>query len=106
MFSPCRLHAAWGYIASTGMDLSARRYIVNNGSFFRRIPVLLQMNATECGAACLAMVLNYYGRKISVGEVNEHCGSGRDGLSALNIVQAARDYRLHVRAIALQENDF
>src|SRR5579859_6532152 len=105
MFSPCRLHAAWGYIASTGIDLSAGRYIVNNGFFFRRIPVLLQMNATECGSACLAMVLNYYGRKTSIAEVGEHCGSGRDGLSALTIVQAARDYGLHVRAVALRDSD-
>jgi ABC-type bacteriocin/lantibiotic exporter with double-glycine peptidase domain len=51
------------------------------------------------------MVLNYYGRKISIAEVGEHCGGGRDGLSALNIVQAAHDYGLHVRAVALREND-
>lgn len=81
------------------------RYIVSKRSFFRRIPVLLQMNATECGAACLAMVLNYYGRKVSIADVGERCGSGRDGLSALNIVQTARDYGLHVRAIGLREND-
>lgn len=75
-------------------------------SFFRRVPTLLQMNATECGAACLAMVLNYYRRRISIAEVSEHCQVGRDGLSALNIVQAARDYGLRVRAVTLQENNF
>jgi ATP-binding cassette, subfamily B, bacterial len=75
-------------------------------SFFRRVPVLLQMNATECGTACLAMILNYYGRKISIAEVSEHGRVGRDGLSALNIVQAARDYGLRVRAVTLRENDF
>lgn len=79
---------------------------MNNRSFFRRVPVLLQMNATECGAACLAMMLNYYRRKISIAEVGEHCRTGRDGLSALNIVQAARDYGLRVRAVTLRENDF
>src|SRR5436305_15341523 len=79
---------------------------MHNRSFFRRVPVLLQMNATECGAACLAMMLNYHRRKISISEVSEHCRVGRDGLSALNIVQAARDYGLSVRAITLRENDF
>jgi HlyB family type I secretion system ABC transporter len=64
------------------------------------------MNATECGAACLAMMLSYYRRKISISEVSEHCQVGRDGLSALNIVQAARDYGLRVQAVSLQENDF
>jgi ATP-binding cassette, subfamily B, bacterial len=79
---------------------------VASRSFFRRVPTLLQMNATECGAACLAMVLNYYRRRISIAEVSEHCQVGRDGLSALNIVQAARDYGLRVRAVTLQENNF
>ena len=60
----------------------------------------------ECGAASLAMILSYYGRKSSVSEVRDHCGVGRDGLSALSIVKAARSYGLRVRAIALQEDDF
>lgn len=79
---------------------------MHNRSFFRRVPILLQMNTTECGAACLAMVLNYYRRKISISEVGEYCKVGRDGLSALNIVQAAREYGLQVRAVTLRENDF
>jgi ATP-binding cassette subfamily B protein len=75
-------------------------------SLFKRVPVLLQMNATECGAACLAMMLNYYKRKTSIAEISEHCQAGRDGLSALHIVQAARKYGLKVRAVSLREIDF
>jgi ATP-binding cassette, subfamily B, bacterial len=59
----------------------------------------------ECGAACLAMILSYYGRKTSVSEVSTHCEIGRDGLSALSIVKAARAYNLRVRAISLKQND-
>jgi ATP-binding cassette subfamily B protein len=76
-------------------------------SIFRRhVPVLHQMSMVECGAACLAMILTYYGRKTSVSEVAERCGVGRDGLSALGIVKAARSYGLRTRAISLKEDDF
>lgn len=72
----------------------------------RRVPEIRQMMAVECGAACLAMVMNYYGRSTSISEVQERCGVGRDGLSALSIVKAARQYGLRVRAISLKKNDF
>jgi ATP-binding cassette, subfamily B, bacterial len=72
----------------------------------RRLPQLSQMNMVECGAACLAMVLSYYGRKTSVSEVSTRCDVGRDGLSALSIVKAARSYGMRVRAISLPRNDF
>ncbi|HZO73023.1 MAG TPA: peptidase domain-containing ABC transporter [Ktedonobacteraceae bacterium] len=75
------------------------------GRFRRRVPQLMQMNAVECGAACLAMILCYYGRKTSVSEISEYHGVGRDGLSALSIVNAARSYGLRVRAVSVQEND-
>ena len=71
----------------------------------RRVPVLTQMTAVECGAACLAMILSYYGRKTSVSEVRDRCHVGRDGLSALDIVKAGRSYGLRVRAVSLQKND-
>jgi ABC-type bacteriocin/lantibiotic exporter with double-glycine peptidase domain len=51
------------------------------------------------------MILNYYGRATSVSEVQERCGVGRDGLSALAIVKAARQYGLRVRAVSLKKND-
>jgi ABC-type bacteriocin/lantibiotic exporter with double-glycine peptidase domain len=72
----------------------------------KRVPVLLQLSAIECGAACLAMILSYYGRKTSVSEVRDRVGIGRDGLTALDIVKAARGYGMRVRAVSLQENDF
>ncbi len=72
----------------------------------RRVPVLQQVSMVECSAACLAMILSYYGRKTSVSEVRDRCGVGRDGLSALGLAKAARQYGLRVRAVSLQENDF
>ena len=72
----------------------------------RKLPEIKQMDATECGATCLAMILNYYGRKTTSAETRIHCGVGRDGSSAFSIVKAARDYGLRVRAVSLQQNDF
>jgi ATP-binding cassette, subfamily B, bacterial len=79
---------------------------VGQGLRQKRVPVLLQLSAVECGAACLAMILSYHGRKTSVSEVRDRVGLGRDGLSALDIVKAARGYGMRVRAVSLQENDF
>lgn len=72
----------------------------------KRVPEFTQMDATECGAACLAMILSYYGCQTSVADVRGRCGVGRDGLSALTIVKAAKEYGLRVRAISLPQNDF
>ncbi|HEX7737414.1 MAG TPA: peptidase domain-containing ABC transporter [Ktedonobacteraceae bacterium] len=72
----------------------------------RRVPEIRQVTAVECGAACLAMILNYYGHAAGLGEVLERCGVGRDGLTALEIVRAARLYGLRVRAVSLDLDDF
>src|SRR2546421_6819982 len=72
----------------------------------KRVPQVSQVSMVECGLACLAMVLTYYGRKTSISELRTHYGVGRDGLSALGIVRAARHYGMRVRAISLQQNDF
>ncbi len=71
-----------------------------------RVPYLMQLSAVECGAACLAMILCAYGRKTSVSEIREHCGIGRDGLSAASIVKSAQQFGLRARGIALPGNDF
>lgn len=74
--------------------------------FRRKVPELLQMSAVECGAACLAMILSYYGRKTSIAEIHNTTGVGRDGLSALSLVQTARRYGLKARTISLEAKDF
>lgn len=71
-----------------------------------RVPQVTQMSEVECGAACLAMILQYYGRKTSVAEIRDRYGVGRDGLSALSIVKAARNYGMRVRAVSLPNTDF
>ena len=75
---------------------------VNKG----RVPEITQMSKTECGLACLAMVLTYHGRQTSITELRAQSGLGRDGLSALSIVKIARNYNMRVRAISLQNSDF
>jgi HlyB family type I secretion system ABC transporter len=68
----------------------------------KRVPVILQMTPRECGAACLAMVLTYYGRETTINECRKYVQSGRDGLTARTIAQAARDLGLRVRAFSLE----
>ncbi len=67
-----------------------------------RVPVIMQLEMLECGAACFAMIMGYYGKWITLEQARIDCGVSRDGSSAKNIMRAAKGYGMEVHAYKLE----
>ncbi len=63
-----------------------------------RTPTVFQMEVTECGAACLGMILEYYGKYVALEELRVETGVSRNGCNAKNMYYAAEHYGLKVDA--------
>lgn len=71
-----------------------------------KVPVIMQMEALECGAACLAMVMAYYDKWVPLEQVRVDCGVSRDGSNARNVLVAARSYGFSASGYRLNPDDF
>ena len=66
-----------------------------------KVPVVMQLEALECGAASLTMVMAYYGKWVPLEQVRSDCGVSRDGSKASNIYRAAKSYGFAAKAFRL-----
>jgi len=74
------------------------------GGRTRRVPFIQQMEAADCGAAALAMVLAYHGKTVPLDAIRAACGTNR-GTDALGIVRGAQLYGLRGRGVQLELGD-
>ena len=70
-----------------------------------KVPVIIQMEALECGAACLAMIMAYYDKWVPLEQVRVDCGVSRDGSNAKNMLVAARNYGFEAKGYRLEPNE-
>ena len=70
-----------------------------------KVPVVMQMEALECGAASLAMVCAYYNKWIPLEQIRVDCGVSRDGANAKNLLVAARSYGFVAKGYRYEPDD-
>ena len=71
----------------------------------KKVPVVIQAEAVECGAANLAMIMAYYGKHIPLTKVREECGVSRDGTTAKKIMLAAQKYGLNAKCYKYETDE-
>ena len=70
-----------------------------------KVPVVMQMEALECGAASLAMICAYYNKWIPLEQIRVDCGVSRDGANAKNLLVAARSYGFVAKGYRYEPDD-
>ena len=70
-----------------------------------RVPVVMQLEMLECGAASLCMVMQYFHKWLPLEQVRVDCGVSRDGSSAKNILAAARSYGMNAQGWKVEPED-
>ena len=63
-------------------------------------PIIMQLEALECGAASLTMIMAYYGKWVALEQVRVDCGVSRNGANAKNILRAAKKYGFKTKGYA------
>ena len=71
----------------------------------RRVPEVLQFEVTECGIACLSMVLAHHGKWVPLEQMRHLCGSSRDGISAGSLARAAKQMGLVTKGFGVKPDE-
>ena len=70
-----------------------------------KVPVMIQMEAVECGAACLGMILAWHKKWLPLEQLRKDCGVSRDGCNARQIMMAARNYGMETTAYRMEPDE-
>ena len=97
---PLALLRRWG----ARVDVTFRRLWTPIGARLtrRRLNVVMQLQPSDCGAACLTMILSHHGRTVGLSAINDVLASDRSGLSAYTLVETARRLGLRARGLRVR----